>query len=100
MRLQDGVRQRAGVLDVRLAARQFVRDQPVVGLEDQDRVGRPVLLQILQDAGDALRGDQAVLQAELEKLAGELGGLFGVRGHRGADERRQTWASSRAADSL
>ncbi len=40
-----------------------------------------MLLKIFHDACNAIGGDRMIHDAQLEKLAGELLGLFGVAGH-------------------
>ena len=78
---QHGVAHGAGMLDDRLAAGHLGGDQPAVGFEHRGRLGRPVLLDVGQHAGDALGGELAIDEAQLEKLPGELLDVLVAGGH-------------------
>jgi len=76
---------RAGVLDDGLGLGQLQRDAVVVGLEQGEGLARLGLLDPAEDAGDLLRRDGAVDDAQLEELLGEELGLFG-----GGNRRRES----------
>jgi hypothetical protein len=96
------------MLDDGLAARDLGGDEPVVSAEHGGRVRRAGLLDVLEHTGDAIGGQGAVDQAQLEELPGELDDLFFAGGHgtarvvtkKGSGTAAQTLASSRAAVSL
>ena len=69
---------RTGVLHHGPALGKLGGDQPVIRLEDGDGLGGRVLLHVLEYARDAVGRELALVEAQLEELAGELLDLLGT----------------------
>ena len=69
------------MFDQRLVAGDFGDDQPLIRFQHLHRLGRRMLVQISEDPGDALVGEHAFVEAQLEELAGQVLDIFGGSGH-------------------